>query len=491
MNGLIAALEGNNLISKTNNGALTNPTSGSRLLDLFGQGGALRQRDEKSIEELFNDAFNEDRLLATKTAFWIRDVRGGAGERRTFRVILKWLANNHPDIVRKNIENIGEYGRYDDLFSLFNTNVEKDVVNFIQTKIVDDLKSEHPSLVAKWCPSINTSSKETRKDANKLAKALNLNHKQYRQVLSTLRDKIKIVETQMCARDWNGIDYEKVPSKAAMNYRKAFRKNDPKGYEAYISAVEKGEKTIKANTLFPYDLVRAVYNKSGNETDVATLDAQWNALPDYFAGFPDAQGLAVVDVSGSMTWGGRDGLLPIYTSIGLGIYCAERATGVFQNKYITFSAQPQFLTVTGKNIAEKVRNTVNKGVGYNTNIQAVFDLILNTAKQNMVKESDMPKTLYIISDMEFDASDIGGCSTNFEVVKTKYAAAGYKMPRLVFWNVNAVNDASPITVRDDGVVLVSGQSPSIFKSLMENKECNALSLYLDTVTAERYNKVVV
>lgn len=489
MNTLINALENKNVTTYTLNGAPSNLTSGSRLLDFFGQAGSMRTRSEDEILTSFKDAFNEDQLIATKTLFWARDIRGGAGERRTFRIILSWLANNHPNIVRKNLENISEYGRYDDLMTLLGTSVEDDVISFIQKKVIEDLNTDRPSLLAKWLASPNTSSKETRKNAKKISSGLKLTSEQYRKVLSKLRAKIKIVESAMCAKEWDSINYDQVPSRAAMIYRKAFRKNDPTRYEEYMKAVEKGEKTIKATTLFPYDIVRAVSPYTHiDDNEVRTLDAQWKALPNYFEGSPYQNWLAVCDVSGSMMCNNN---LPMYTSVGLGIYCAERAKGAFHNKYITYSATPRLVTVTGNNIKEKVNHTMREGVGYNTNLQAVFDLILETGVNNMVPQSDMPDTLVILTDYQFDHPQHGATGTNFDVIKSKYSYHGYEMPRLVFWNVNVINPDSPITVTDDGVVLVSGQSASTFKSLMQGKEVNALSLFLDTVCSDRYTAVTV
>ena len=499
MNGLITAIEKKQDYTTTLNGAPTFKSSGFKSLDLFSMGGSLRVRTDREIENLLNVAFSENTLLAIKTLFWIRDVRGGAGERKTFRVGLNWLAYNYPEILVKNIANVAEYGRYDDLLGLLSSPVKDDVVLFIQNQIVTDLAAPRPSLLGKWLPSINASSKETKKNGRILAKALGLTERQYRQVLTNLRGKIKIIESQMCAKEWDAINFEFVPSKAAMNYRKAFRKHSPELYEQYIKAVEKGEKTIKATTLFPYDIIRTVWGNAGTSyygygtpkklpvDEVRTLDAQWKALPNYFEGNEDAEGLVVVDVSGSMMCNNG---LPMFTSIGLGLYCAERAKGPFHNKYMTFASTPQLLTVTGKTIEDKVHYTRMTGVGTSTNLQAVFDLILTTALASRVKQSDMPKSLYIITDTEFNHPQIGRF-TNFEVIKAKFAAAGYVMPRLVFWNVNSVKDSSPVRVDDNGVVLVSGQSPAIFKNLLSGKATDPMAMFLDVVNGERYEKVVV
>lgn len=464
----------------TENGAVTNASTLNPLLDFFGLGAALRTRSEIDIVNLFAKAFAQDKLLALKTLFYIRDVRGGQGERRSFRFILKWLAQNHPEQVILNLNNIANYGRFDDLLTLLDTNLKLVVLSYIQEKLVQDTIAERPSLLAKWLPSINTSSKQSVVQAYIIAKHLGLSPRTYRKTLSALRQKIDVVEQKMCSNKWNKINYSRVPSRASMIYRKAFRKHDEDGYGKYLEAVEKGEAKINASTLYPYDIVAKAKLTCAGAPDIKSLDLQWNALPNYLKDNPH-NGIVVADVSGSMNG------TPIDISIGLAIYFAERNIGPFKDKFITFSKNPQFHTITGNGIVERV-TTINKtGWDMNTNLQATFELILSTGIRYKVPQEDMPEVIYIVSDMEFDAAT--GNQTNLEAIKAQYAASNYKMPKLVFWNVDARNNQSPIRQDDAGTCLVSGASPSILKNLLLGKNITPMSVFLDTINSPRYEAV--
>jgi hypothetical protein len=480
-------------VNFTENGAVTNSTTGSNLLDFFGQAGAMRERSERDVFALFGSALAEDKALALKAAFYTRDVRGGLGERETFRRVLKFLAVKEPKILEKNLENIPFYGRWDDLWVLLGTSLESKIVEMVRKQLITDLESEHPSLLGKWMPSINASNAVTKANGRKLAKALGVSEKQYRAVLTSLRKQIKVVETLMTAKEWDEINYEHVPSKAAMNYRNAFKKNDAERYQEYLNSVAKGEATIKAGALFPYELTRKVIK--GDVSGADALNAQWEALPDYLANNPH-NGLVMADVSSSMT---SNDNLPMAVSISLGLYMAERVEGPFKNHILTFETSPKFHIVKGRNFIEKTQNIRRAAWGGSTNVQAAFDLILDTAVKNKVKASDMPDVLYIVSDMEFNVANGNGgyysrrnnVETNFEAIKRKYANAGYEMPKLVFWNVNARNDQSPITIDDNGTVLVSGASPVIFKNVLEGKNLDAVGLMLNVLNAERYDRVTI
>jgi hypothetical protein len=472
MNKLVQTL-GNTTL--TENGAVTNKSTTSPLLDFFGLGAALRTRTEVDIVALFEKAFNESELLALKTLFYIRDVRGGQGERRTFRIILKWLANNHPNIVKKNFLNVPEYGRFDDLLVLLDTPLKDHLLDYIDEKLSEDVTAERPSLLAKWLPSINTSSKETVAQARVIAKRLGLNEKTYRKTLAKLRKKLDVVERKMCANKWTSIKYQNVPSRASTIYRKAFARHDQDGYTEFLQKVEKGEAKINAATLYPYDIVGRI----SNGEDDKTLDLQWKALPDYLAENPH-KGIVVADTSGSMMG------LPINVSVSLAIYFAERNVGPFKDVFLTFSSSPTFHTLNGRTISEKVKNLDSGGWGQSTNLQATFELILNTAIRHKVPKKDMPEVVYIVSDMEFNYCTQG---TNLDGIKEKYKAAKYKMPKLVFWNVNARNNQAPVTVDDKGTCLVSGASPSILKTVLSGKTMTPYGVMLETINAERYNAV--
>lgn len=476
MNTLINNLEKVQNYTLTENGALTNISTLSHTLDFFGLGAAMRQRTEKDIISLFRKAFGEDKLIALKTLFYTRDIRGGQGERRAFRTILKWLGDNYPKVVEKNLGNIVEYGRYDDLFVLENTKVWDSVLNFWKKEWNEGF--EKNSLIFKWSPSSNTSSKETRRLAKVLYSALGLSEREYRQTLSHMRKKIGVVEPLMCAKEWDVIEYSKVPSKASLIYKKAFDKNDHKRYQKFLTKVEDGESKINAGTLYPYEIVEKVFNGDNDKT----LDLLWKALPDYVDGNPH-NGIVVADVSGSMS--GR----PMAVSISLAMYFAERSKGQFANRFITFSNNPKLQKVVGNNIREKVLNLSRAQWDMSTNLQSVFNLILSTALEYKVPQSDMPDSIYIVSDMEFNQA----CNhrTNLEVIRDKYKNAGYKIPNLVFWNVNARNDQTPITKDDSGTCLVSGCSPSILKTLLSGKVISPVDVMLDTINSDRYANIII
>jgi hypothetical protein len=370
-----------------------------------------------------------------------------------------------------------------------NQNVKDEVINFITTQLKKDsegaIENKKISLLAKWMPSINTSSKQKVALAYKFAKALGVSAKEYRKALSALREKIGVLEQKLSAGKFGDINYEAVPSKASLIYRKAFNKRDGERYRAYLGAVEKGEKKINASVVYPYEIIRPIETVYGNidPTEARTLDAQWKNQPDWLKDNPH-KGIAVVDTSGSMSGN------PILVSVSLGIYFAERNTGPFKDAFITFSTSPSLQFIKGQTIAEKVRGLSRDGWNMSTNIQAVFDLILSTAVKNKISQSDMVDSVYIISDMQFNAAG-GNSFTNHEVIKQKYANVGYKMPKLVYWNVNSTNTDSPVTINEQGVCLVSGCSPSILKSVLSAKQFTPIDIMMETLNNSRYDVIVV
>ena len=496
-NKFLQALEEEDNYTLTENFAVTFRSTKSALLDFFAQGGAMRSAEEKRIIRHFAKSFSEDSLLALKCAFYFRDIRGGQGERRVFRTILEHLGNNYPKLTIKNMHNIPEFGRWDDLYALVGTKCEKEMFAFLQNQIKEDLEAERPSLCAKWLASEYTSSAATRKLARKTRLAFGMTHKDYRQMLSGLRRKIDVVERKMCAKEWDKIDYERVPSRAGLIYNKAFRRHDEERYEKYLESVEKGEAKIHAATLYPYDIVRKVHNEPKS---VKECDLLWKNQPNWLEG-TDEKAIVVCDTSGSMYggyWGGRRSVAPIYVSVSLSIYFAERNKGAFHNKFITFSSAPRLQTIVGNNIYEKWSTTEKADWGGNTDLQAVFDLILSTAVKHKISQEDMPDKLYIISDMEFDSCSTFGAytrdvsATNFETMKRKYASAGYEMPQLVFWNVESRHDNVPISKDERGVVLVSGCSPSIFKHIMGSiEELTPVDMMLEVLNSPRYDVITL
>lgn len=486
-NALLSAMQTKDTV--THNGAVSHSTTGTKVLDLFGKGGAMRSQDESDTINLFSMAYKEDKTLALKVLFYLADVREGQGERKLFRTCYNWLAENDSKVATKLLEYVPEYTRFDNVLeSLENTKLESKALNFIAQQLQADLKAEAPSLCAKWAPSEQASSRVTKRLARKLRSHMELSPKAYRKMLSKLRKEIDIVERKMCGDKWTKIDYEAVPSRASTIYRDAFKKHDPEGYAKFIGQVEKGEKKINASVLYPYDIVR---NFTGyRPTADATLEAQWKALPDYLKDNPH-NGLVVADVSASMDssgyYGGKtSNVAPIDVAVSLAIYFAERNKGAFHNNFMVFSSHAILKELKGHTLQAKVKDVLGNRPVANTNLQSVFKLILDKATEFKVPESEMPSVIYLISDMQFDAACNG--KTNLEAIKGKYEKAGYKMPRIVFWNVNSYDDV-PVKVNDKGVCLVSGCSPTILKTALTNKVVTPWDLMVQTVNVERYAQI--
>ena len=471
-------------LKSTENGQVAYNTTNSNLLDLFGTIGALRTRDKAEIENKFARAFVEDALLATKMLFYAGDIRGlGLGERRTFRICLKWLAMNYPNIVRKNIAAIPMFNRWDSIFELVGTPCEEGmwfvIVEQLQRDILQALAGGSCSLLAKWMPSENASSKVTKALALKAIKALGTTPREYRKILSSLRGYIDVTETKMSQNEWNSINYEAVPSVAMKNYQKAFARRDALRYQEYLASVNKGEKKINSSTLYPYDLVEQYmnYGDGGPATE-----AQWKALPNYVSGENNV--LIMADVSGSMR--GR----PMATSVGLAIYFAEHNQGAYHNLYMTFTDQPRFVSIKeGATLRENVRFVERAGVGYNTNLEAAFNEILKMAVQNSLANEELPKALLIVSDMEIDSVVFHEGLDFVETMKRRFAQYGYKMPKLIMWNVDSRQDTYLSQGAD--VLQVSGQSTNTFKSILSGINYTAYELMLKVLNDDLYSCVTI
>jgi hypothetical protein len=502
-NKFLSGLQDATNVAYTANGARAYATTNSSVLDFFSQGGALRARTTQDKIALFTKAFAEDKLLALKALFYFRDVRGGQGERQTFRDILRYLANSQPEVIAKNIDLIPYFGRWDDLYELDGTKLEDLAYATLRAKFIEDLSSKNPSLLGKWLKSENASSPRTRKLGAKTRKAFGLTPRIYRKALSDLRERISIVETDLTEKNYDAIDYSKLPSQAGLRYRQAFYRNDAERYTSFIDAAKKGvdvngkEVKINTKTLYPYEIVSKIldggmryygnkyYASVGNVADMEALDAMWVNLPDYFDG-AEENSICVVDTSGSMS--GQ----PMNIAVSLGIYTAERNKGAFKDHFITFSENPKLQKIQGSNIVEKVTNLARADWQMSTNIEKVFDLILNTAVKEGLSQDELPQRIYIISDMQFNAAVKGGNNEAlFKNLAKRFASNGYTMPALVFWNVNAFANNAPMTMNELGVQLVSGASPSIFTNLLKNKLATAYEMMLDVLNQERYNLVQV
>ena len=491
------AVKTNTNVKLTENGARAYSTTGKALLDLFAQIGALRPRTEKEIADKYAAAFAADPMLATKMLFYAGNVRGGLGERRTFRICLKWLAQNHADIVVKNAALIPHFNRWDSMFVLIGTAAEKEMWKVIADQLNTDMaavaaskgkKAQPISLLAKWMPTETASSKDTRALARKCMTNLGLTPRAYRKVLSALRKHLRVVETSMSAQEWEAIQYAQVPSYAMKNYRKAFAKHDPDGFSAYKASLVKGETKVNASTLFPYDLVnqytrsRGYWGMRAANPDTI-IEAQWKALPNYVKGENNI--LVMADVSGSMS--GR----PMDTSIGLATYFAQHNKGDYHNLYMTFTDQPHFIELReGATLAECIAKVMATDVGYNTNLEAAFNYILKHAVDNGVSNDELPKALVVISDMEIDRYMRQNKMDFVDAMKAKFARYGYTLPKLIMWNVQARNDT--VLSKQEDVLLVSGQAASTFRELCGNLDGKtAWDLMLETLGNKMYDCITI
>ena len=441
----------------TLNEALTNATSQNPVLDLFFLAGACRNETEDNICIKIQQAYIFDKLLTLKLIFWAGDIREGAGERRFFRIALNFLEKNYPNDLETIIELIPFYNRWDSVFALKSVKALELVKKALDNK---------DSLCAKWLP--RQSSNKFTEFRVAFQKQFKLSPRVYRKLIVGLS---KTVEQQMSKQDWSNIIYSTVPSVAMNNYSNAFKNRDEARFDVYLKEVSEGKQKINAGAIFPYQ----IYQAYKNDKDQATINLQWNALPNYMEKSQEKI-LPVCDVSGSMLG------LPMDISISLGIYISERNNSIFKDGFVTFSETPQLQYLKGS-LVERMRQLQNAAWGQNTDLQKVFDVILSKATEGKITQEDMPTKILIISDMEFDEA----CSnkTNFQVVKQKYEEAGYKLPSIIFWNVNGRIKNIPVMINDNNVALVSGASPSILKSVLKGS-ISPIQTLLDTLNAERY-----
>lgn len=448
----------------TENGQPAFSNLNNPVLELFAQVGALRNRTPNVIKEKFINAFNFDPALTTKMLFYAGNVRGGLGERRTFRIGLEALANYAPKYIKNNLGLIPFFNRWDSVLSLINTPVEQSMWKLVWEQLKNDVEgathNKPISLLAKWLPSENTSSQETRQLARKVMKNLDITPRTYRKTLSKLRKYIDVVERKMSGKEWEKINYEAVPSYAMKNYSKAFTRHDTERFSAYIDGLKSGKTKVNSATLYPYDIAAKVEKITYADSEARQLlDAQWNRLPNYVES--ENNFVVMADVSGSMA--GR----PIQSSTSLAVYFAERNKGAYHNLFMTFTDVPRFCEITGEtDIYGKLNEVYNSSVGYNTNLEAAFDLVLNTALRNQISQEEMPKAIIVISDMEIDYilhRDLSRPDDFFSQMEARFQLAGYKMPKLICWNVESRNDT--FLSQNPNLIYVSGNSPSTFKEL--------------------------
>ena len=504
MNTFLNQMTKNNNITRTENGGVTRKSTESKVLDMFAVGGAYRTRSDEDVILLFKNAFEEDRLLAMKCLFYLRDIRGGQGERRFFRTAFRWLCNKYPQVAKANLENVSEYGRWDDLIYVAEgTQVQTAAFNIIKHQLALDIQCKTPSLLAKWMPSQNASNANTKRLGHVLANFLGMTSRQYRKTLSTLRERINVLERLMSANRWDEIEFDKIPSKAGLVYRNAFARRDilAKKYEAFAKSQDT---KVNADALYPHDIARKAldmyYNPPALEDPTRLmLQKYWDNLKDFYNGRKE-NGIAVIDVSGSMSG------TPMEAAVSMGAYIADKAHGPFANHFITFSARPELVRFEGVDIVDKFHRCVQTDWGMNTNVQAVFDMLLNTAMKQGVKAEDMPNKLFIFSDMEFDecvtfdtpkttyrsrwdssrtVKDENEVNSDLELIAKQWAAVGYKLPKVIFWNLNARQNRIPAI--GEGFSYVSGFSPSMVDAIFSGKD--GYDLMLEKLLSKRYTAV--
>ena len=469
MNSFVNAVQNQSV--KTVNGMKARKSTANAVVDMFFKIGAMRGKD---VTKVFAAALGEDRELALRVAAWVRDARGGAGERQIFRDILKYLEVNDKEAASALMFKIPELGRWDDLF-VFN---DSELKNQAYTMIGDALREQN-GLAAKWTPRKGNVAVELRR-------FYGMTPKQYRKSLVGLTN---VVESAMCAKAWDTINFSHVPSVAAARYKKAFNRNTPK-YAEYVAKLVKGEdKTVKVNAgaVFPYDVLKGKiggYRLRFDATETDLLVKQWEALPNYVG---DADILPMVDVSGSMTCaaGQSSGLSCLDVAVSLGLYLADKNKGKFKDTFLTFSTEPQLLHLKG-NVVQKIDQMVKSNWAMSTDLHKAFDRVLTVAKSGNVPQSEMPKVILILSDMQFNQCARFDDSA-LQMIERKYCEAGYDMPKIVFWNLNAYDNV-PVKFDQNGTALVSGFSPAIAKAVLagDMEQFTPEAICMKTIMQDRY-----
>lgn len=476
----------------TENGATAYNSTGTKLLDLFATIGSLRQRSDMEVERLFADAYNEDALNTVKCLFYARDIRGGLGERKTFRTLLRYCATHHPEAVRRNIHLVGEYGRFDDLYCLVDTPLEKAMFTFVRAQLALDERNmkqnKSVSLLAKWLKTPDASSRETRQLGIRTATAIGDSVYVFKRRLRALRKYINIVERQMSLKEWSDINYQAVPSRAMTLYRGAFGRHDQDRFAAYLAAVTKGDAKINASTLFPYDLVEKYETSRWSRAtkEDPAIEAQWRALPNYLTRPVNA--IVMADTSDSMN---TDNGRPMHSSVALAVYFAERNKGAFHNLWMSFSESPTIHALRGETLLQKLNSIDRKFWSNNTDLEKAFRCVLEVAIRNNVPPEEMVKSIIVVSDMEIDDTQYGHSWSFYDNMKNLFRRHGYDIPNIVFWNVNARHDVFHADDDRRGVQLCSGHSAATFKVLMESIGKTPVEMMMSVLGSERYAPVTI
>lgn len=458
----------------TENGAKAWDKTGDRVLDYFSRIGALRGNTAEACR-LFIQAISENEELAIRALLWTRDIRQGAGERKNFREICTMLSARDVDLAIRVATRIPDLGRWDDLLVFVDTPVEPYAFGLIKQGLMNG-----NALCAKWMPRKGPK-------AEKLRKYLNLSPKQYRKTLVGLTD---VVETKMCNKEWNKIDFEKLPSVAQSMYQKAFMRNCESNYRAFLSSLTKGEAKVNAGAIYPHTVIKPLlgryYTGRYSSADAQLANAQWEALPNFVP--EDSSVIPMIDTSGSMycSAGGSSSVQCVDVAVGLGAYLSTKNTGAFKDVWLNFSTSPKLNVLKGKTISEKLRSIDWNDWGGSTNVDAAFGLILKHAVKHKISQEEMPQTLVIFSDMQFNMAVRG--KTNHKAAKQAFKDAGYKLPKVVYWNLRATGN-SPVKASTNNTALVSGFSPSLMKNVLNNnlEKYTPLNIMLDVLMDDRYS----
>lgn len=496
---MIDAMKTVTSMKNTENGAVAYSTTLNKVLDMFAFGGASRNRNDWDVITLFEDALLENESLAMKCLFWIRDARGGAGERRFFRICMNWLAKTYPEIAERNMEYIPTYGRYDDLYVFVDTPLQDKAMNMFAEQLKADMVSSFPSLAGKWAKSCNTSSKESRRLGEITRSYLHMSAKEYRVMLSNLRERLNVLERLMSGKRFDEIEFDKIPSLAGLRYAKCFSTREELK-ERYAEFLANNTK-VNASVLYPYDCARKapyVFDRRLDDPERIAVNKYWENLPDYIGDNDASNFMCVCDTSNSMTWGSASPK-PIDVATSLSVYFAERAKGPFKDHYISFSSRPQLIEIKGKDFVDKIMRIRETNLCDNTDLNAVFTMLLKIAISGTVRKEDFVKNLFIISDMEIDesANDLTvhrwksdsverAVESTMERIRRNWESlTDIPFPHLYYWNVNARNN----TVLDLGsdVSFISGASPAILKQVLSGK--TGWELCLETLMSDRYEPI--
>lgn len=470
----------NVLTEQTENGATAYATTNYEILDFNFKVPFYRQQSEKDIQLDFAKVYHEDPILALKDLFYLGDIREGLGERKIFKAGLAWLCEHEAEIANQLIPLIPEYSRWDVVIGLDNDVARKVVLEQLDSDLENMAENKPISLLAKWMPSINTSSKETRAAARKWIKLLGVSEKGYRKMLSKLRAYLDIVEVKASAQHWDKINYSAVPSLANLKYKDAFLRHDAKRRAEFLNSLNQGKAKLNASVLYPHQIVGqySTYFDYGCKKD-DLLENAWKNLPGYTAG----DVLVVRDGSGSMY--GQ----PLDVATALAIYTAQKNTGVWHDKFLTFSSRPELVDISSADcLLDALRICDKYHDCSNTNIEATMDLILTAA---IKAKAELPDSILIISDMQFDYSCcFGQGRTSFEIIAQKYAEAGYELPKIIFWNVSNYNHGLvQMKTNPNGLVEMSGFSVTLLKQILSNKT-DPYEALCDILNVPRYNKII-